>query len=657
MGNIPIRILASIFIFFSSVTGSNANISNGKIDLRSHNFKDAPVVLSGKWEFYWKEFLNTEGPTSNNLAFVEVPQPWSKNTTFTKYGHATYRLQLKVNPDSYPLSILFPNINSAYRVLINGKLYSEAGVVSAQPELASPKLRNLLVHLPDTTSVDIVIHVSNYSYFRAGIVRPPVLGNSDDIVSKLSRTKGFVNFFLGSLFAMFLYQFVLFLHYPKGRPYLWLAILCLIVSIRGMIEHGGSLLLADMFPAVPVDFWKRIEFSGVYAIPSVMALYCFDLFKETANRVATATIVCCSLLLSIGAIFASQHLYQETLDVAHLLIFLTVIMIVYTAYKAKQTGNEDASIILKGLLCSMPFVVLEILQNTSISILRYRFDFELFYPAETGLLIFLAFQVYLLAKHYSVSYKNLEQANLLLENRVAERSKQLTASNRVKDKLLSIMAHDVKSPLNSLTGVLSLFGRHSLTAQELKVLAGNLEEELDRTILLIENILYWAKSQLSERPELIEELFSLDEIISSNVGLYKRELAKKNIHVQKTTTPLIVSWNKPVLHMVLRNLIVNAAKFSKQGGQIDIWSRLHAEGISIHIKDHGVGMRTELVNTIMSATPTSSVIGTSGERGTGLGLSLCQEYLTKAGGKLKCTSAIGKGTEMEILLPSNSLVS
>ncbi|MCZ8217488.1 MAG: HAMP domain-containing sensor histidine kinase, partial [Cyclobacteriaceae bacterium] len=318
-----------------------------------------------------------------------------------------------------------------------------------------------------------------------------------------------------------------------------------------------------------------------------------------------------------------------------------------TIINAKRAGNSEAIIILYGLFFSTPFFLLGIYFNNTIARVSLDSSLNLFFPVEIGLLIFLGFQVYLLAQYYAKSYKALSNVNVALEQQVNERSKKLMETSLVKDKLLSIISHDVKAPINSLRGALMLFNKGILETKEFKDLATNIEEELNKTALLIDGILHWSKIQLNGN-SINNELFDLHELIESNIQLFKTTAERKSIHFDYTISTQVVCWDKQILNMVLRNLLANAIKFSHHKGHISIYVKNEKDQILIGVRDYGVGMDDAFIQTISQPAKVISQPGTEGEKGNGIGLALAREYLVKAGGKLLCTSKANEGTEFLI---------
>jgi signal transduction histidine kinase len=312
--------------------------------------------------------------------------------------------------------------------------------------------------------------------------------------------------------------------------------------------------------------------------------------------------------------------------------------------RAWREGNRDASIILFGVLASFPFILLEIGQNSQI----IHFDISFPYLVEMGVLVFLLFQVYLLANHYAIAYKNLEQVNIDLEAKVQARTSELTKANQVREKLLSVVSHDMRGPLNSLRGVLDIYNEGGFSESEMKALAGQIEENMSATSMLMDNILLWTSNQL-KGVKVSYSKFSLRELIEEHFKIFKSIAETKNISFINTAEPFEVKSDKQILSLILRNLIANAIKFSFEGGCIEIHALENNSDFIIQVKDNGKGIPTEDLASIFQATITTE--GTSQEKGTGLGLALCYDYLRHLNGEISVQSERDKGTTFTIRVP------
>jgi signal transduction histidine kinase len=649
------RGLIRFFLLTASILAIDAHAQltqNGRADLSAYNIEtDAPFDLSGRWEFYWNELLTPADFTSGRQPqYIDVPGSWHRQGDFRVLGYGTYRLRIRLPKDRSGLALYFPIINSAAKIWINGELVHETGVVADDPKKYEAELNATIVSIPEhIPEAELVMQVANYVYFSGGIGAEPKLDRSASLFARINRYNGIENIFAGSLIALFIYQLILFFLYQRAQSYLWLALICLGVALRAVITHRGSFLLPNLFPEVSWELWKRIEFGSIYAITMLFPLYVYDLFPQQAPRKPIVIFVSVSLILCLLVLVTPQYIFGSVLEVCHISLLCGFFYAVYSIGKAWRQGNTDARIILLGVLVSFPFILGEILKNSVL----VSFNVGFTYLVEMGMLVFLLFQVYLLAHHYSKSYKNLELLNQNLEKMVEERTGELRTANTVKDRLLSVMSHDIKSPLNSLRGILQIYNKGAISRDEFSTYAKHIENDLSKTTILVENILYWTASQL-KGIQLKMERFDLHQLMEENVQLFQTIASGKKISLQHNTpSNLVISSDRNILNLVLRNLISNAIKFSYEGGVIDIFMWQTKESLFIRVKDDGIGMDRATLESLQSPAFTVSASGTENEEGTGLGLAICREYLQKAGGQLTIESTEGKGSTFTIILPGD----
>ncbi|HZI25519.1 MAG TPA: ATP-binding protein, partial [Chryseolinea sp.] len=233
---------------------------------------------------------------------------------------------------------------------------------------------------------------------------------------------------------------------------------------------------------------------------------------------------------------------------------------------------------------------------------------------------------------------------------IQQQNETLEEVNHVKDKLLSVVSHDIRGPLGSLHLALNLVKSGSLSAEEFQKVTEGLETRLTQTTEFIDNLLQWAKLQM--RGETFEpDRLDLSQLANEAVKLLEPECVHKNIHLKNhVREPLVAYADVNMIRSVFRNLLTNAIKFTKPNGTISISAYRVNHKIILSVADSGVGIpeknRARLF-TISSITTQ----GTKQEKGTGLGLLLCKEFVEKNGGSIWFETQEGKGTTFYFSLP------
>jgi len=232
---------------------------------------------------------------------------------------------------------------------------------------------------------------------------------------------------------------------------------------------------------------------------------------------------------------------------------------------------------------------------------------------------------------------------------------QLKELNATKDKLFSIIAHDLRSPFNNILVLCDIMKVQSSTPEDsqFEMNLGLVHSTAKNTLVLLENLLDWSKSQ-SGQIEFNTEKTSLSSVINEILDLSRSLAQTKGISIQVTETDEVeVFSDKKILKTVFRNLISNAIKYSKPGGEIVISTKEDKDQVRIIISDSGVGMDGETLDNLFSINTNTPLPGTLNEKGSGFGLVLCKEFVEKLGGKIWVESEEGKGSDFIFTIPRN----
>ena len=244
----------------------------------------------------------------------------------------------------------------------------------------------------------------------------------------------------------------------------------------------------------------------------------------------------------------------------------------------------------------------------------------------------------------------------MAQHRIAidAKNSELEKLNQTKDKFFSVVAHDLRSPLNSLLGFSTLLVKHadSMSKEEIQKMGGQLRDAVSNTLKMTENLILWARSQMKDektKPEPVD----VNSVLSETLKVFREAAAKKEIELDnKVVDDAKVLVDKDHFSLILRNLINNAIKYTKIGGKICVKSKRQNGSTEIIVEDTGLGMDEDTLNKLFSLDGTDSKVGTSGERGTGLGLMLCKEFVERNKGTLKVESQKNVGSSFIVTLPS-----
>lgn len=232
-----------------------------------------------------------------------------------------------------------------------------------------------------------------------------------------------------------------------------------------------------------------------------------------------------------------------------------------------------------------------------------------------------------------------------------KQTEELTKLNNLKDKIFSIIAHDLRGPLVNLSEVLKMVNTDMITLEEFKTLSPKLSSDILYTTDLLENILHWSRSQLKGYG-IKKVYFDLRSIIANEVNYHLPSATIKNIKILQDIFPgLIVYADMLMIQIVVRNILNNAIKFCNEGCQITISAVYKTNHqMMICIEDNGQGMSKETIE-MLSAGTSASTRGTFNEKGTGLGLVICKDFMERNDGEMEIKSEFGKGTKFKLYLP------
>lgn len=222
----------------------------------------------------------------------------------------------------------------------------------------------------------------------------------------------------------------------------------------------------------------------------------------------------------------------------------------------------------------------------------------------------------------------------------------LTQANQFRDKLFSIISHDLRTPFASLSNSLELWETSQLSQKEMDYILSSIASNTQSASNLLSNLLTWARTQMSsEKVEKVE--VSVAKLISENQDLFAKQLDQKNIHLDnRVADDVKISTDRERLNFIIRNILSNAIKFTPERGKITI--ETDAQNLkAILIKDSGIGMDQTQIESLFDKKQYSTT-GTNGEAGTGIGLMLCKDFADSIGATITVSSELGEGTTFRI---------
>ena len=267
-------------------------------------------------------------------------------------------------------------------------------------------------------------------------------------------------------------------------------------------------------------------------------------------------------------------------------------------------------------------------------------------------LVLLSVRLYtrtIAAKNRSLERKVAEKTSEIAES--AQRLKDLNAS---KDRLFSIISHDLRGPLGTMKAVVDLMKNSTMSEQDVRSFGSELGDHLLVTGDLLNNLLIWSKAQMEGVP-LTHKLFALQGIVDETFHLFRAMAESRGIRLfAEIPSGTQIYGDKDIIRTVLRNLVNNAIKFTAPGGEITIGSQRTGDSLEVFVKDTGTGIPPEGIERILRKQRFHKLDAT-GQMGAGLGLLLCQELIEKEGGRLTIESRLGEGSRFSIIVPCSDV--
>ena len=338
--------------------------------------------------------------------------------------------------------------------------------------------------------------------------------------------------------------------------------------------------------------------------------------------------------LSANGLFVVNFYFNSGINGPGLMLFLICIFLITVVVPKNQY-------IFWLVLNLSEVMILLFLSYNNPSLFEYRYPNLLMQHADIG-------STYILTVLLIFAATNYMRKSYYMEKIAAEeKAEELKISNDTKNKLLSILAHDLRSPLSSIQNYLEILAELDLGEIERQSFEASLLNETKNTQQMLSNLLLWSKTQMEGVTVNLLPL-NLKESILPAIRVQQSIAIEKKITIEENINKSItILADKDMLQLVIRNLVNNAVKFTEAGGQINIEAKIEGNICLITISDTGRGIPYEMQKDLFSLG-VKSTFGTQNEKGVGLGLSLCKEFTEIQNGQIRFESELGKGTSFYI---------
>lgn len=637
---IRLGIIAILFLTFGFTTLSAHPgypvPKNGILDLSKMELNDQSIFdLNGEWLFYWEKLLSPENYKQHQSTgiSVSVPSYWDgykvDGKSLPGSGYGTYSLRV-ILPENFRSAICIdiPLFDVAYRFYLNERLIGENGKVGTSVEEEEPWYDpGTFCYIPDSDTLQLIIQVSNFHHRRGGFWQSLIMGASEEVLDRRERKRMYSYSTIGVLF-FFMIFFMIFWSFSRKQVIMLLFSITILGILMRSVNTG--LYFSNAFIETSW-FWQiRMEYLGSYLAQLFGVIFLHKMFpRRYMSRIVQGNTIfmalaAVSLFILPVRIFSYEMLVYQPL----LMLFLAHYLIISLIGTLK--GKVMDAVFFGSLSLFILTLINDILLANSAG------------PVSSGYLSQISFQLFILAMAVMIIMQWVRSDN--------ER-RNLESTLLFKSRVLSVIAHDLKNPIASV----SQFSELLVSKPELSSKAhvrDSLRASSQAALTLLDNLLYWGRSE-SESLSITPQPIEMSELVRDVEALYQHMAVQKELAFTSQVDKGVIAYADPVLiNIILRNLVANAIKFTRKGGSVTIRAWQEVNQVFCSVKDTGVGMKEEYLEQFKKDGYLGSSAGTDQEIGTGLGLQLIVDLLEKNNGILEIESKAEVGSTFTFTLPT-----
>jgi signal transduction histidine kinase len=420
-------------------------------------------------------------------------------------------------------------------------------------------------------------------------------------------------------------------------------------SLEHRIFHAICLIvLVALVYTAPMNFMIGLPVAGLLSVFAAAIFLGFYYRSRHMGKmkgsIFIVTIIC-------NALFLVNYFYNSGISgpndvVLALSLFLIIFISPVKQHKWWLTINIVLLLVMHGIEYFYPQLVPYTYESRSARFVDIT-------SAYLVTAITMYYTIKAIRRSYDHEKQQAEEKARAIEDQhqyILAQNEQLEHINSEKNKLMSIIAHDLRGPLSNIQNYLELVTEYGLDKEEREVVEGDLLKVTQSTLNMLSKLLIWSKSQMEGVVVKLSDI-NLFETLKNTLEMERILALKKDITLTYHIDPAInVVADNDMLQLVIRNLVSNAIKFTPVGGTVDVSTKMVMNECKISIKDNGRGIPFEQQADIFSLKARST-FGTGNEKGVGLGLILCKEFTEQQGGRIGFDSTPGRGSTFYIFMP------
>lgn len=652
----------------------------GVLDLRNYNFRSQGILeIEGEWRFYWNELIDPVGLPDTSGYMVQVPSSWNQLKDevpgISSKGFASYQLEVLLPGNLENLAFRFTEVFSGSGYYVNGRNIGFNGLPGTNKYQAVFGYTPTIHVVPVRDSIlNLVVHVSNFEHRSGGLRGSVEIGTPMQIMTESAERQYRDFFLLGAFLLTGIYFMGLYL--MRARLHiLFFSLIGLMMSFRILILSDTTLYADDWISGIGR---LRMEYLSFDLLVPLFVLMIRFLFPNDFPLLLFRIILWVCSLMIVLVIVTPVSLFSQVFPWYAVFVALTSLAILYVLVKAWTRGRIYAPAFTVGLGIAAAGAVYDMLHVADVTDPGMVSHFTMFAFLLIYTLVFSAKNISEMRNNQLVADKIL-QSNKEYEVMVQEKEEQLTeqaeqlnwyreelrqskedlgTAIELRNKFLTVLGHDIKAPVGYVRQVIDMIIAGEIGEKEQPEMLRLLSSSTNATLNLLENLVYWGRSQSRELTSMAVE-FPLAKVLQETVGLFDLPLKEKNISlVTEIADDTMVFADKDQVKLVLRNLVSNAIKFTKTGGSVVLRGSSDPVVVvtRIEIEDNGVGISPAELKVLFSSQEIRSTEGTRKEKGTGIGLKLCRELVGLNKGTMEVESIPGRGSLFRVILPLHTTI-
>lgn len=630
------------------------------------------LSLAGDWQFYWqqtlspKDFVNPSEQTDLSLpisATIKVPSSWkgqsldqqtNKGNPLPRDGYATYRLQQEIPPQwvKKDLSLSVRYVSSAYRIWIDGHEFAGLGKVGTTANEETPESRAMHYDFrPQSSQIEIVMQVSNFSYSEPGITQPVVLGPAslvEDFQMRNYVIRDLV--FIGVFFALAIFHLILYFLRKNEQSLLWLSLIGWTAGFRTFLinEH----FVHPMFPAFTWEWVLRSEFVMDVGLFLCIVMYTKVMYSNEMKSWYMRVFYVYVALFACFILFVPTIQFTSNFLAQYILVTFFLILLIHITAVAVIRKREGAwfNVITLGL------TVIGVLND----IVYYAGLVETVPIFAITICLYLMAQASIVARRYAFTMRQSQELSHHLATINADLEQQVKQRTQERINFLTNIAHDIGAPLLSVQSALMLLRDGSFSPDKQAQLLDMMVAKSDYARQMVQDLFDLLKLESGE-VELHLEKIAIGQFISDVAEKFQTETVATGKQITLYVHPLEAALNvEPYasidvhrMKRVMQNLLDNAVKFSRGlCDRIELKSVVSASQWHVEIIDFGSGIAEEMIPFVFKRfyAQKHTVPGFN-ESGSGIGLSIVKEIIEHHQGEVGVRSKVGKGSAFFFTIP------